>query len=334
MGDRAVVGAPNPTTTHRRTAASTRRISPPTRSAWPTRPSTAPAPGLGFSAARWPIRSGADASPPCNHVRRRERDGDLIEAEHVATELPRSRANPPRVMPSTTGPSSIGTVSPEALVLALSTVVRPTSAAAVFAMLATARPARLLLAYIITGFAFSAGIGVVVVILLSGWTGPEAPDEVRAVIGIVLGAVSLGYAAGLLSGRVQQPGSDADDNILAPAADSWLGRQLAHLSVPRAAVAGVLTHVPGLFYITALNAITNSTSRIGNQLVQVSLYNAIWFALPAAALVLATRRPVELKDFLRRVTGSVARREREILITAFGLLGAYLIIKGVAVLLP
>ena len=31
-----------------------------------------------------------------------------------------------------------------------------------------------------------------------------------------------------------------------------------------------------------------------------------WFALPAAALVLATRRPVELQDFLRRLTGWVA----------------------------
>jgi tellurite resistance protein TehA-like permease len=101
-------------------------------------------------------------------------------------------------------------MSPEALVLALSTLIRPTTVAAVFAMLATARPARLLLAYIITGFAFSAGIGVVVLILLSGWTGPDAPEEVRAVIAIVLGAISLGYAAGLLSGHVQQPGPDAE----------------------------------------------------------------------------------------------------------------------------
>ena len=225
-------------------------------------------------------------------------------------------------------------MSPEALVLALSTVIRPTSAAAVFAMLATARPARLLLAYIIAGFAFSAGIGVVVVILLSGWTGPGAPDEVRAVIGIVLGAVSLGYAAGLLSGRVQQPGPDADADILAPAAGSWLGRHLADLSVPRAAVVGVLTHLPGLFYITALNSITNSTSSVVNQIVQVAVYNAFWFALPATALVLATRRPVELKDFLRRLTGWVARREREILIAASGLLGTYLIVKGVVELLP
>ena len=119
-------------------------------------------------------------------------------------------------MPSPSGAAKVDEVSPEALVLALSTVVRPTSAAAVFAMLAAARPTRLLLAYIICGFAFSAAIGVVVVMLLSGWTRPEAQDEARAVLGIVIGAVSLGYAAGLLSGRVPQPAGDAQDGGLAP----------------------------------------------------------------------------------------------------------------------
>ena len=101
---------------------------------------------------------------------------------------------------------------------------------------------------------------------------------------------------------------------LAPDAGSWLGRQLADLSVPRAAVVGVLTHLPGLFYIAALNAITNSTSSVAGQIFQVAVYNAFWFALPTAALVLATRRPVELQDFLRRLTGLVSRHEREILI--------------------
>ena len=225
-------------------------------------------------------------------------------------------------------------MSPEVLVLALSTVIRPTSTAAVFAMLAAARPTRLLLAYIISGAAFSCGFGVVVIILLSGWTRPAAQDEVRAVIGIVVGAVSLGYAAGLLSGRVRQPAGDADGSNLTPDAGSWLGRWLADLSVPRAAVAGVLTHLPGLFYIAALNAITNSTSSIVDQIFQVAVYNGFWFALPTAALILATRRPVELQDFLRRVTGWVSHREREILVTAFGLLGTYLIVKGVVELLP
>jgi MFS family permease len=214
----------------------------------------------------------------------------------------------------------------------LSTVIRPTSAAAVLAMLATARPTRLLLAYILSGLSFSGGIGVVVVILLSGWTRPGTQDEVRALIGIVIGAVSLGYAAGLLSGGVPPPAGD--DDGLAPDADSWLGRQLADLSVPRAAVAGVLTHLPGLFYIAALNAITNSTSSVVNQIFQVAVYNAFWFALPAAALVLATRRPAQVQDFLRRLTVRVLRRKREILMTVFTVLGVYLIVRGVVELLP
>lgn len=219
-------------------------------------------------------------------------------------------------------------VSLEALVLALSTVVRPTSAAAVFAMLSAARPTRLLLAYIITGFVFSAGIGVAIVVLLGAWTGPQAPDEVRAVLAVILGAVSLGYAAGLLSGhierRVRQDAGDGSD----PEAGSWLARQLADLSATRAAVAGVLTHLPGLFYLAALNAITGSTPSTVSRILQVVLYNMIWFALPTTAFALAIRRPAEVQDFLRHLTDWVRRHEREILITAFGLLGSYLIVKG------
>ena len=59
------------------------------------------------------------------------------------------------------------------------------------------------------------------------------------------------------------------------------------------------------------------------------LYNAIWFAMPIAALALARRRPAELRDVLRRTTEWVWHRQREIMITAFGILGMYLIIRGV-----
>ena len=91
----------------------------------------------------------------------------------------------------------------------------------------------------------------------------------------------------------------------------------------------MLTHKPGLFYLAALSAITNSTSSNGNRILQVVLYNAIWFAMPMAALALTKRRPVELQDFLRRTTEWVWRRQREIMITAFGTLGVYLIVRGV-----
>ena len=220
-------------------------------------------------------------------------------------------------------------MSLDALVLALASVIRLTSLAAVYAMLSAARPTRLLTAYVATGFVVSTGIGIVLVILLGIAAGPRAPEQVRAVIPFVLGAVSLSYAAGLLSGWVQAPAPDPTRAIPGPDASSWLGRQLANLSPRRAALAGVLTHKPGLFYLAALSAITNSTSSNANRILQVVLYNAIWFAMPIAALALARRRPVGLQDFLRRTTEWVWHRQREIMITAFGILGVYLIVRGV-----
>ena len=57
-------------------------------------------------------------------------------------------------------------MSTEALVLALTARVRPTSAAAVFAMLSTPRPQRLLVAYLVVGLGFSLAVGTLVVVLL------------------------------------------------------------------------------------------------------------------------------------------------------------------------
>jgi hypothetical protein len=221
-------------------------------------------------------------------------------------------------------------VSVDALVLALASVIRPLSVAAVYAMLSAERPIRLLTSYLVAGFVLSTGLGIVLVILLGESAGPRAPEGVRAVIALIMGAVSLGYAALLLSRRMKGPVPDAPGADLGPDARSWFGRQLADLSAHRAALAGVLTHKPGLFYLAALTAITNSTSSSANQIFQVVVYNAIWFAMPVAALVLVRRKPVELQDFLRRTTEWVWRRQREIMITAFGLLGMYLILRGIA----
>jgi len=220
-------------------------------------------------------------------------------------------------------------VSVDALVLACASVIRPLSVAAVYAMLSAPRPTRSLMAYIGAGFVFSTGLGIVLVVVLGELAGSRAPDEAHAAIALVLGAVSLGYAAGLLSGRLQGPARDTIRASPGPSSNSWLGRQLADLSGTRAALAGVLTHKPGLFYLAALSAITNSTSSNANRIFQVALYNAIWFAMPVAALALATHRPVELQDFLRRMTEWIWRRQRVIMVTAFGLLGAYLIVRGV-----
>jgi hypothetical protein len=85
-------------------------------------------------------------------------------------------------------------VSTEAILLALSTVVRPTSAAAVVAMLATRHPQRLLGVYIVAGLTFSLAVGAVVVVLLQGVSDSAASFQLRPVAAVALGVLALGYA--------------------------------------------------------------------------------------------------------------------------------------------
>jgi len=252
----------------------------------------------------------------------------------VRTALVTDQTERLRHLASTVWSVQHGGMSLDALVLALASVIRLTSVASVYAMLSTTRPTRLLTAYIVAGFVFSGAIGIVLVTTLGVSTAPRARDEVRAVIAIGLGAVSLSYAAGLLSGLMSGPVHDRTDTYPGPDSKSWLGRQLADLSIPRAAIVGVLTHLPGLFYLAALSAIINSTSSNTSRIFQVVLYNAIWFAMPLTALVLATRRSKELQHFLRQITEWIWHHQREIMITVFGLIGVYLIVRGVMDLRP
>lgn len=217
------------------------------------------------------------------------------------------------------------TVSPEALVLGLTTVVRPSSAAAVYAMLSTHRPRRLLLAYILAGAAFSVGFGVLVVVAFQSRTTSSTTTAGRAVLDLVLGAASLGYAAGTWTGRLhRQP--------TAPDRESWMQRRLRHLTPPVAALAGVLTHLPGIIYLAALNAIISSASGPLDGVLQVAVYNALWFSLAIVALVLSVYRPTVFRDALERGTAWVRRHQRTIVVVFCAGLGVYLIWKGVAVL--
>jgi hypothetical protein len=57
-------------------------------------------------------------------------------------------------------------------------------------------------------------------------------------------------------------------------------------------------------------------------------YNALWFAIPLAALALATMRPGRAPDYLERVTSWARSHEQGIVFATFALLGAYLTVKG------
>jgi Sap, sulfolipid-1-addressing protein len=223
-------------------------------------------------------------------------------------------------------------VSTEAIVLALSTVVRPTSAAAVVAILATRHPRRLLVAYIAAGLTFSLTVGAVVVVLLQGVSDSAASFQLRPVAAVALGVLALGYAGAVglgwlprrhhpvgLPGPVQQP--------------HWMRERLQNLSLRGAATAGVLTHLPGLVYLAALNAIAGSTTRVVDGMLQVAIYNAIWFSLAIVALALSVYRPGVSQGALD-VLGSWTRGHRlAIVVVCFSALGGYLVLTGILGLL-
>jgi hypothetical protein len=215
-------------------------------------------------------------------------------------------------------------MSTEALVLALTTVIRPTSAAAVFAMLSTPRPQRLLVAYLVAGLGFSLAVGTLVVVLLGGLQSTRASSAVRPLLDLVLGTSAVGCAAGAWVGwlpRSRPRGSAGPD--------SWLRRRLTDMSPSGAAAAGVLTHLPGLVYLAALNAIAAGAGGTASGVLQVVVYNGIWFSVAIWALVLSIYRPTVSQEFLERVISWIREHQRVITIGFFGVLGGYLVVVGV-----
>jgi Sap, sulfolipid-1-addressing protein len=229
-------------------------------------------------------------------------------------------------------------VSTEALVLALTAVVRPTSAAAIIAMLSTRRPHGLLACYILAGLVVSLTVGVLVVVLAQQLS-PATARAGRPIVETVLGVASLLYASVVWLRLLPRRRADrvVADSVVADSvvadrggsgSPSWMQRWLQDLSPSGAATAGVLTHLPGLVYLAALNAIAGSATGTLNGAVQVLIYNAIWFSLPIVALTLSIYRPTASREQFDRAALWARQHRRAIIVAFFGALGAYLLVTG------
>ncbi|WP_433507990.1 GAP family protein [Pseudonocardia halophobica] len=220
-------------------------------------------------------------------------------------------------------------MSTEALVLALSAVLRPTALAALFAILASRDPRRLLTAYLVGGLVFTLAVGTLVVVLLQGLNARTATTSSRPVLDVVLGVAALVYAVAALA-RWRSPWPFSRGTERPPGEPTWMQRRLQGLTVRGAAGAGVLTHLPGLTYLAALNAIVASAAgAVVDGLVQVAVYNAIWFSTAIVALVLAVHRPQVAREVLERLVAWIRARRRPITVLFFGALGAYLVVTGI-----
>jgi hypothetical protein len=221
----------------------------------------------------------------------------------------------------------------EALVLGLFSGLRPgTSLAAVLVLLKTRQPQRLLLFFTAAGFVSSWAIGLVVVGVLHGANVAVGGSTFTAVLDVAFGAAAFGFAVGLRRGWIQ-PTRRRSSSPSATAPSSPLGRRLRNPSARAAAAAGIGTHLPGLIYLAALNAIASERPAPVDVALQVAIYDTLWFLVPIASLVLVVVRPGAALAYLDAATSWVRRNEHAILVSGSFVLGGYLVVKGMASLL-
>jgi Sap, sulfolipid-1-addressing protein len=212
----------------------------------------------------------------------------------------------------------------DVLVLALASAPRPAGIAALYALLSASPPRRVVVAYLVAGLTFSVAVGVLVVAILYGAGIDYRGTEVYSAIELIGGVAALGFAVGVGTGRTQLPArhEGADEG-------SAMIQRLRNPSVTTAAVAGVATHLPGLFYLVALNAIVAGSRSLAVEVFEVLLFNAIWFGAAIASVVIFLIRPGVARRALARVDGWARRHARTVTVVVFAVAGSYLVIRGV-----
>jgi hypothetical protein len=83
-----------------------------------------------------------------------------------------------------------------------------------------------------------------------------------------------------------------------------------------------------LFYLIALNLIVAHNPRVPGGLVAVAIYDAIWFALPIAALATCIVNPEAARNVVISVQRWTGQHSRAILLSTSFIVGAALVIRG------
>jgi hypothetical protein len=89
-----------------------------------------------------------------------------------------------------------------------------------------------------------------------------------------------------------------------------------------------MTHVPGILYLLALDLIVTDQRSAQLGLVDLLIYNGLWFAVPIAALAVSVIRPDLASRALTAVQPWVHRHGRSVLVIICLTLGGALLVHG------
>jgi hypothetical protein len=206
----------------------------------------------------------------------------------------------------------------------MASTIRPTSLAAIYALLEHNSRRVLMLAYVVGGLAFTIAFGLVVVYAFHGIHINAGSGRTKGIAEIIGGAAALAFGVALLTGRVRGPQARE-----APEGGGRLKEMLGERVTPRIAVlAGPATHIPGLFYLIALNVIVAHNPRVARGTLAVVTYNAVWFALPILALVLCIMKPAVARGAVGAVEQWAREHSRSMLLWVSFIVGTALVVRG------
>ncbi|HME01730.1 MAG TPA: GAP family protein [Solirubrobacteraceae bacterium] len=212
----------------------------------------------------------------------------------------------------------------EIILLALASAVRPTSLVAVWALVRESPPTRLMVAYLAAGLAFTVTVGVAVIFAFSGIDIHAGTDRTKAIAEILAGVLALGLGIAVLAGRIRV-GAVADGRPAEARAERLRRRRV---TTRTAALAGPATHIPGLLYILALDLIVTQEPGVPGGLLEIGIYNAIWYALPIVVLAICIVKPSAARTLVQKLQEWAGAHARTIvLLISFGM-GGWLLIEG------
>ena len=203
-------------------------------------------------------------------------------------------------------------MNPDVIVLALASAPRPAGLATLYALLSESPPRRVVIAYLVAGLTFSVAIGVLVVTIFHGAGIDYRGTDVYSVIELLGGVAALAFAVVVGTGRRQLPTRDEGGGE-----ESGTIQKLRNPSVTTALVAGIATHLPGLFYLIALQAIVAEGRSLVIAALEVLLFNVIWFGATIASVATFLIRPGAARRALARVDGWARRHARTITVLVF-----------------
>jgi hypothetical protein len=239
------------------------------------------------------------------------------------------------------------------LLMAVVAGIDPVRVGAVAFMLTRTRPLPLLLGYFFGGFGLSLVIGGVVVFILKDLNigkGSSVPPEIEVAVGAlaVLIAVLVGSGVSARARDVAQarhpdanlPNFDAPSHPEGPPGiesmpgfDKLPARVKTALSKESpwvAWIAGLAVGMPTAYYLAAIAAILNSGSSAAVQVAALIVFNLVAFAQAEIPIVSYLMAPEGTRTFVERAYVWVDSHQRVVVTLLAGIVGVYLLIKGIS----